>query len=72
MTMVAPEERTAAASLATMARSIALSLSPLLAGALLSGAVLSLGLPFLLCGELKASYDLLLYGVFRRVKPPSS
>jgi len=72
MTMVAPEERTAAASLTTMARSIALSLSPLLAGALLSGAVLSLGLPFLLCGELKASYDLLLYGVFRRVKPPTS
>ena len=71
MTLVAPEERTAAASLTTMARSIALSLSPLLAGALLSGAVLSLGLPFLLCGGLKASYDLLLYGVFRRVKSPS-
>ena len=71
MTLVAPEERTAAASLTTLARSIALSLSPLLAGALLTGAVLALGLPFLLCGGLKAGYDLILYGVFRRVKPPS-
>lgn len=70
MTMVASEERTAAASLTTMARSIALSLSPLLAGALLSGTVLMLGLPFLLCGGLKAGYDLLLFGVFRKVKPP--
>ncbi len=70
MTLVAPEERTAAASLTTMARSIALSLSPLLAGALLSGATLALGLPFLLCGGLKAGYDLLLYGVFRKVKVP--
>jgi MFS family permease len=72
MTLVAPEERTAAASLTTMARSIALSLSPLLAGALLTGAALTLGLPFLLCGGLKAGYDLLLYSIFRKVKPPSS
>ena len=70
MTLVAPEERTAAASLTTMARSIAISLSPLLAGALLSGAALALGLPFLLCGGLKAGYDLILYSLFRKVKPP--
>ena len=70
MTLVAPEERTAAASLTTMARSISLSLSPLLAGALLGGTALALGLPFLLCGGLKASYDLALYSVFRKVKPP--
>lgn len=70
MTLVAPGERTAAASLTTMARSIALSLSPLLAGALLTGTALTLGLPFLLCGGLKAIYDMLLYGVFRKVKPP--
>jgi MFS family permease len=68
MTLVAPDERTAAASLTTMARSIALSLSPLLAGALLTGAALTLGLPFLLCGGLKAIYDMLLYSVFRKVK----
>ncbi len=72
MTLVAPDERTAAASLTTMARSIALSLSPLLAGALLAGTALTLGLPFLLCGGLKAIYDLLLYSVFRKVNPPAS
>ena len=72
MTLVAPDERTAAASLTTMARSVALSLSPLLAGALLTGAALTLGLPFLLCGGLKAAYDLLLYSIFRKVKPPAS
>ncbi len=70
MMMVAPEERTAAASTTTVARSIALSLSPLLSGALLSGPALALGLPFLLCGSLKAVYDVLLFGVFRRVRPP--
>ena len=70
MTLVAPEERTAAASLTTMARSISLSLSPLVAGAFLTGTALALGLPFLLCGGLKASYDLALYSVFRKVKPP--
>ncbi len=68
MTLVTPEERTAAASFTTVARSVALSVSPLLAGALLTGSVLSLGLPFLLGGGLKAVYDLSLYGVFRKVK----
>ncbi len=71
MALVAPEERTAAASTTTVARSIAISLSPLLAGTLLSGAALALGLPFLVCGSLKATYDLVLYSVFRKVKPPS-
>jgi len=71
MTLVAPEERTAAASATTVARSIALSLSPLLAGALLTGTALTLGLPFLLCGGLKAAYDLILFGVFRKVKAPT-
>ncbi len=70
MALVTPEERTAAASTTTVARSIAISLSPLLAGSLLSGAALGLGLPFLISGGLKALYDLLLYGVFRKVKPP--
>ena len=68
MTLVAPEERTAAASFTTVARSVALSLSPLLAGALLTGSTLGLGLPFLMGGGLKAVYDLALYKVFRKVK----
>lgn len=68
MTLVAPEERTAAASVTTLARSIALSVSPLLAGALLTGPALVLGLPFLCAGSLKVIYDLSLYRVFRKVK----
>ncbi len=68
MTLVDPSERTAAASATTIARSIALSLSPVLSGLLISGAALTLGLPFLLGGGLKALYDLTLYGVFRKVK----
>lgn len=68
MALVAPEERTAAASFTTVARSVALSMSPLLAGVLLTGAGLSLGLPFLFAGGLKAIYDLSLFGVFRKVK----
>lgn len=70
MTLVAPEERTAAASMTTVARSIAVSLSPLLAGSMLTGPALVFGLPLLLCGSLKAIYDLLLYGTFRKVKLP--
>ncbi|HLX41364.1 MAG TPA: MFS transporter, partial [Ktedonobacteraceae bacterium] len=68
MTLVAPEERTAAASFTTVARSVALSISPLLSGVLLTGAGLSLGLPFLFAGGLKIIYDLSLFGVFRKVK----
>lgn len=70
MTLVAPEERTAAASATTVARSVALAFSPLLSGVLLTGAALTLGLPFFICGGLKATYDMLLYAVFRHTKIP--
>jgi MFS family permease len=67
MALVSPEERTAAASITTMARSIATSLSPLAAGVLLTSSALALGLPFLLAGGMATCYDLLLYGLFRKV-----
>jgi MFS family permease len=67
MRLVVPEERTAAASFTTMARSVATSMSPLVAGVLLTDSLLVLGLPFLLAGGLSAFYDLLLYGTFRNV-----
>lgn len=70
MTVVAPEERTAAASFTTLSRSVALSVSPLLAGALLAGPAIVLGLPFLFAGGLKIVYDLSLYGVFKHVRIP--
>src|SRR5579872_436870 len=68
MALVAQEERTAAASATTLARSVALSVSPLLSGALLTGPTLVPGLPFLCARGLKVIYDLSLYRVFRKVK----
>lgn len=67
MALVSPEERTAAAGITTMARSIATSLSPLAAGALLANSLFVLGLPFLVAGSLSSMYDLLLYMLFRKV-----
>ncbi|HEX6506516.1 MAG TPA: MFS transporter [Chloroflexota bacterium] len=70
MALVAPEERTAAASVTSLARSAGSSTSPVLSGLLLQGPVLALGLPFVLAGTVKAAYDLSLWGIFRRVKLP--
>jgi MFS family permease len=70
MALVAPEERTSAASVTSLARSAGSSTSPVVSGLLLQGAALSLGLPFIIAGALKAAYDLTLWGIFRRVQPP--
>jgi MFS family permease len=67
MALVAPEERTAAASVTSLARSVGSSTSPFISGLLLQGPLLVLGLPFILAGTLKAAYDLTLWSVFRRV-----
>lgn len=64
--LVQPEERTAAAGITTMARSIATSMSPLVAGVLLTSSLFVLGLPFLVAGSLSTCYDLLLYVLFRK------
>jgi hypothetical protein len=68
MALVAPEERTAAASVTSLARSAGSATSPLLAGLLLQGPLLVLGLPFLAAGGLKVAYDLTLWAIFRRVE----
>ncbi len=68
MAVVTEEERTAAASFTSVPRSLAASLSPSLAGAMLGGSFLAW--PFLICGVLKISYDLLLLLQFRHIKPP--
>ena len=70
MALTPPEERTAAASVTSLARSAGSSVSPIIAGALLSGALVALGLPLLIGGGLKALYDLALWSVFRHVRPP--
>jgi len=67
MALVAPEERTAAASVTSLARSVGSSTSPLFSGLLLQGPLLMLGLPFILAGTLKAAYDCSLWLVFRHV-----
>jgi MFS family permease len=67
MALVAPEERTAAASVTSLARSAGSAASPVVGGALLQGPLLVLGLPFVVAGALKAAYDLTLWVIFRRV-----
>jgi MFS family permease len=67
MALVAPEERTAAASVTSLARSAGSATSPLFGGLLLQGPLLALGLPFVVAGAIKAAYDLTLWAVFRRV-----
>jgi MFS family permease len=68
MAVVTPAERTAAASVTAVPRSLASSLGPALAGMLL--ATPFSGLPLVVCGALKIAYDLALLYSFRHVKPP--
>ena len=67
MSVVKPEERSAAAGVTGIARTTGASLGPLLAGQLLSTPALA-GLPFIVAGGLKIVYDLLLFRSFRRVE----
>jgi len=71
MALVDPEERTAAASVTSLARSLGSATSPVGSGLLLQGPLLVLGLPFLLAGALKVAYDLTLWSIFRRVRLPA-
>jgi len=64
MAVVAPDERSAAAGVTGIARSIGASISPSFAGALLSNSMF-FGAPFFVAGGLKVIYDLLLYRSFR-------
>jgi len=68
MAVVTPPERTAAASVTAVPRSLASAISPAMSGALLSTSFL--GLPLILCGVLKIVYDLSLLFSFRHIKPP--
>jgi len=68
MAVVTPPERPAAASVTAVPRSLASSLSPALAGALLTTSFT--GLPLVVCGALKIIYDITLLFSFRHTKPP--
>jgi MFS family permease len=69
MAVVAPDERSAASGVTTIARSVGAALSPSLAGWLMSFPFL-FSTPFFLSGGLKIVYDLLLYKSFRSLRPP--
>jgi MFS family permease len=69
MAVVAPDERSAASGVTTIARSVGAAVSPSIAGVLL-GVPALLSAPFFLSGGLKIVYDLLLYRSFRTMKPP--
>ncbi len=69
MAVVSPDERSAAAGVTGIARSVGASLSPALTGVFLASRAL-FSLPFFLSGGLKIIYDLALYRSFRTMKPP--
>ena len=67
MAVVAPDERSAAAGVTAVARSVGAAISPSLATMLLAGAA-TMALPFVIGGGLKIIYDLLLYRNFAAAK----
>jgi len=69
MAVVSADERSAAAGVTGIARSVGASLSPALTGIFLANPAL-LSVPFFLCGGLKLVYDLALYRSFSTLKPP--
>jgi predicted MFS family arabinose efflux permease len=68
MAIVEPDERAAAAGILSVSRNAGAALAPLFTGAILANPVL--GWPFLLAGGLKVIYDLMIFAVFRKVRPP--
>ncbi|MBL8026684.1 MAG: MFS transporter, partial [Fibrobacteres bacterium] len=68
LSVVAPDERSAASGVTAIARSIGAALSPSIAG-LLIGIPGFITAPFVVAGALKITYDLLLFREFKSVKP---
>jgi MFS family permease len=69
MAVVDPDERSAAAGVTGIARTVGSSLAPIVAGPLYAAPVLA-SLPFFVAGGLKIAYDILLYAAFKAVRPP--
>jgi MFS family permease len=68
MAVVGPEERSAMAAATSVSRSAGIAAGPVAATALWGAA--SASAPFVVGGVLKIAYDLTLWCLFRRVKPP--
>ncbi len=69
LAVVEPDERSAAAGITGIARTVGAALAPLAAGPLYASAALA-SLPFAVSGGLKILYDLALWRSFRHVRPP--
>ncbi|HYT69393.1 MAG TPA: MFS transporter [Vicinamibacterales bacterium] len=69
MAVVAPEERSAAAGITGVARTVGAAISPLFVGFMFARPSL-INLPFFIAGTLKIGYDLLLYKEFVSIRPP--
>ena len=69
MAVVDPDERSAAAGVTAIARSVGAAVAPALTGVLFSIPIL-FSAPFFLAGALKVIYDVLIFREFRAVKPP--
>ena len=69
MAVVPPEERSAAAGVTGIVRTIGAAISPAIAGFLIASPV-TIDLLFFLAGGLKSAYDLLLFRRFIKVRPP--
>jgi MFS family permease len=69
MAVVDPDERSAAAGVTGIARTVGAALAPIAAGPLYAVPALA-GLPFVLAGALKVLYDLALWRSFRTLRPP--
>jgi len=69
MAVVPPEERSAAAGVTSVARTVGASISPVFAGMLFAHPAL-INVPFFIAGVLKIGYDLSLYRAFASVQPP--
>jgi MFS family permease len=69
MAVVTPEERSAAAGITGVARTIGAAVSPLFVGVMFARPAW-INLPFFIAGTLKIVYDVLLYRAFVGVRPP--
>ncbi|MBI3747891.1 MAG: MFS transporter [Chloroflexi bacterium] len=68
MSVVDPDERSAAAGVTGIARTTGAAISPSISSVLVSSAAFA-SVPFYLAGGLKIAYDLLLYRAFRTERP---
>jgi len=68
MAIVTAAERPAAASITSVPRSLASALSPFLAGWMLG--LSTFGWPLVVAGGVKIVYDLLLFAMFGKIRPP--